>query len=447
VVAIQLANTVESVVSILGVLRAGMIAAPIPLLWRHEEMVQALSYIGAKVIITASRIGSYAYADMAMHVAADVFPIRYICAFGDRVGDGVVPLDDIFTATGIEHVEPVSRSGNPAAHIAFVTFDTEPKGLVPIARNHQQLIAGGLNVFLESGGAADVPILSTIPATSFAGAVVTFMPWLLGGGPLHLHHGFDAGTFITQCEHLGSGIVTVPGPTLSPLSQAGLLDNAMTIAALWRSPERLVTAEAWARGANVVDVASFGELGVIAATRTGDGVPLSIPLGRIGSPRGAAANVKTIETARTKNGTLALRGQMVPSQAFPPGAEKSSLPYLVADAEGFVDTGFACKLDSTHQALTIDAPPAGFTSIGAYAFRSGMVDGAVAEVDPDATIVALPDAMLGQRLAGNASNSQKLQAELNARGTNPLITGAFQSRKSYTPEIDINLSTHQVAAE
>jgi hypothetical protein len=221
----------------------------------------------------------------------------------------------------------------------------------------------------------------------------------------------------------------------------------MTITALWRSPERMVAADVWSGNGKVVDVASFGEIGVIAATRMRDGVPLSIPLGRIGSPRGAAANVKTIETTRSKSGTLSLRGQMVPCQAFPPGAEKSSLPYLVADAEGFVDTGFACKLESTQRALSIDAPPAGFTSIGAYAFRSGMVEGAVAEVDPDATIVALPDAVLGQRLAGNASNSQKLQAELNARGANPLITGAFQARKSYTPEIDINLSTHQVAAE
>src|SRR3954471_5108082 len=34
IVAIQLPNIVESVLTILGVLRAGMIAAPLPLLWR-----------------------------------------------------------------------------------------------------------------------------------------------------------------------------------------------------------------------------------------------------------------------------------------------------------------------------------------------------------------------------------------------------------------------------
>ncbi len=57
VVAMQLPNTVESIVAFLGVLRAGMIAAPMPLLWRQQDIVSALSRIGAKAIITSSRIG------------------------------------------------------------------------------------------------------------------------------------------------------------------------------------------------------------------------------------------------------------------------------------------------------------------------------------------------------------------------------------------------------
>jgi acyl-CoA synthetase (AMP-forming)/AMP-acid ligase II len=41
VVAIQLANTVDSVIALLGVLRAGMIAAPLPLLWRERGVSPA----------------------------------------------------------------------------------------------------------------------------------------------------------------------------------------------------------------------------------------------------------------------------------------------------------------------------------------------------------------------------------------------------------------------
>src|SRR5476651_2130297 len=63
VVAIQLPNTVESVIALLAVLRAGMIAVPLPLLWRKQEIVGALSRVGPKAIITSSRIGSARHAE------------------------------------------------------------------------------------------------------------------------------------------------------------------------------------------------------------------------------------------------------------------------------------------------------------------------------------------------------------------------------------------------
>jgi acyl-CoA synthetase (AMP-forming)/AMP-acid ligase II len=45
------------VIALFGVLRAGMIAAPLPLLWRKQEMLVALLRCSAKAIITAARIG------------------------------------------------------------------------------------------------------------------------------------------------------------------------------------------------------------------------------------------------------------------------------------------------------------------------------------------------------------------------------------------------------
>ncbi len=45
-------NTVDSVLTLLGVLRAGLIAMPLPLLWRRADAVAALSRVGAKALIT-----------------------------------------------------------------------------------------------------------------------------------------------------------------------------------------------------------------------------------------------------------------------------------------------------------------------------------------------------------------------------------------------------------
>ena len=46
----------------------------------------------------------------------------------------------------------------------------------------------------------------------------------------------------------------------------------------------------------------------------------------------------------------------------------------------------------------------------------------------DLTPVALPDALLGQRLAGATSDRAATAAQLHANGANALITGAFRER-------------------
>ncbi len=111
VVAMQLPNTAESVIAFLGVLRAGMIAAPMPLLWRRHDIVAALRNVGAKAIITTSRIGSAANADIAMQAAVELFPIRHVCSFGRDLPDGIVPLDDVFDPRNTDVFATPSRSG------------------------------------------------------------------------------------------------------------------------------------------------------------------------------------------------------------------------------------------------------------------------------------------------------------------------------------------------
>ena len=287
VVAMQLANTVDSVIALLGVLRAGMIAAPLPLLWREQEMVAALSRIGAKAIVTSSHVGLAAQSEIAMQVAAELFPIRHICGFGRDLPDGVVPLDDVFNPAPTEFYQPSVRPGPAAAHVAAITFDVTGDGLVPVARSQSELIAGGLAVFREAGIAENATILSTIPAASFAGITLTLMPWLLAGGTLALHHGFDPAVFAEQSRAHEPCSVVLPGPALAPLADAGLLGGHIkNILALWHAPEQLAAAVPWQRDAALVDIASFDETGLLPARRGPDGLPAPIPHGAFVAPAG-----------------------------------------------------------------------------------------------------------------------------------------------------------------
>jgi AMP-binding enzyme len=428
VVAMQLPNTVESVISLLAVLRAGMVVAPLPLLWRKQDMVSALSRVGAKAIITSTHIGSVDHGDIAMRVAAELLAIRHVCSFGGNTPDGVVALDDIFTSEPGEIVRPFTRAGNAADHVAVVTFDIAVNGMVAVARSHSEVMAGGVAALLEVGIAEDTTILSAIPLSSFAGLALTLMPWLVGGGPLALHHGFDAPAFDEQRRTLAASTAVLPAVILAPLLQADLLDGSIpNIIALWRAPERLANSTRWQGTGALTDVACFGEVALLPARRGPDGMPAPIPCGAIGAPRGASGAIPIAECVRTKAGTLALRGPMVPTNVFPHGAGDAAAPGLAPGMAGFIDTGYACRRERRADTFIITGPPAGVTTVGGYRFRQNDVDWLVAKVDLDATLVALPNALLGQRFAGSAPDQQATRAELQAQGANPLIADAFAS--------------------
>ncbi len=184
VVGVQLPNIVENVLTILGVLRAGMIAAPMPLLWRSADAVTAMARVGAKALITCGRVGGFEHCRLATRVAADVFSIRYVCGFGDNLSDGVVPLHDLFTAEKLDPIPLLDRNGHAAAHLAVINFESGEDGPVPVARRHLELLAGGMCVLSEGRFQPHGSMLSTIAPASFAGISLTLVPWLLTGGTL-----------------------------------------------------------------------------------------------------------------------------------------------------------------------------------------------------------------------------------------------------------------------
>jgi hypothetical protein len=255
---------------------------------------------------------------------------------------------------------------------------------------------------------------------------LTVAAWLLGGGALHLHHGFDAEAFAVQTRALAGGNLLLPGAALAPLAEARLCAGFKHILALWRAPERLTLAPAWRGEAALTDIASFGEIGLVGMRRMRDSVTAPIPFGVVDAPRGALDAIPVIETGRNPGGTLFLRGPMVPRLPFPPGAELGEPPHLALDETGAVDTGYPCRRE--RDGLIVTGPPAGITGVGGYRFGTRALEAVVAKFDPAATITALPDALIGERLAGSAEDAAALAAALRARGVNPLITGAFRAR-------------------
>jgi non-ribosomal peptide synthetase component E (peptide arylation enzyme) len=121
VVGIQLPNIAENVLTILGVLRGGLTPALLPQLWRRADAATELKRAEAKALITCCRIGQFDYGELTRSVVADVFSIRFVCAFGPRLCDGVVALDDLMTGAPRDPPPAIDRGGVPAGISAILS--------------------------------------------------------------------------------------------------------------------------------------------------------------------------------------------------------------------------------------------------------------------------------------------------------------------------------------
>jgi hypothetical protein len=289
---------------------------------------------------------------------------------------------------------------------------------VPVARSHDELIAGGLAVMAEGQLTQDTILLASLLQGSFAGLSLTVMPWLQCGGTLALHQPFDAEVLADQCAELHCDTLVLPGPLVSILAETELLADIglKKIIAAWRNPEQLASSPPWNHAeTEMIDVQVFGETGLIAARRAVTGLPTAISPGR--------------EIVRTKGGTLALRGPMVPRHPFPPGAEHGGAAYFEADVSGLVDTGYPCRIARDAGAIEISGPPVGVVNVGGYRFLRDDLAGLSDAAEMAASITALPDAILSHRLGGSAIDREAVRMELTQRGVNPLVAGAFRDRR------------------
>jgi hypothetical protein len=429
VVGMQMANTVDAVVTFLGILRAGLIAMPLPLLWRQADCVAALNRVGATALIVSGRIGATDHCELAMNVAAEVFHIRQVGGFGDNIPDGLTGFDDLYGSPAGEPPPAISRAVNPAAHVAAITWDVAPDGAVPVARSHVELLAAGAGIALEARLEQNAIILDSLALPSLAGLSVGIVPWLLIGGTLALHHPFDHEVLLQQARDEQCGLLIVPAPVALQLGASEALSPRgaiKTVVAAWRAPDRIAASASWDDPAvGLVDVPVFGETGVFAMRRGDDGRPAPLALGPLTSPRGVAGALHVGEIAMTEAGTLGLRGPSVPKFPLPPEIDSVAKPAFAVGPDGLADTGFPCVADAATRALTMSGPPAGIVGVGGYRFAARALGALAAEVAPDGRITPQPDVLAGARLAGSAPDAARMREALAARGVNPLIVAAF----------------------
>jgi AMP-binding enzyme len=430
VIAVQLPNTIEFALTVLAAHRAGLVVAPLPLLWRHAELTAALNRTAARAIVTTGRIDGVAYADLAMNAAAEAFSIRHVCGFGSDLPEGMASLDQ-----AISRESPTSRAViQDGRKAALISFDVTNDGFRPVPRAHFALIAAGLAISLESDVTQGATIMSAFAPMSFAGLSSSLAMWLLTGGTLVLHHPFDEQVLEDQIKDYACDTLVAPAPLALRLDEfdlAARLPRLRNVIGLWRAPEQVAASASWtAREATLTDVYLFGEAGLFGARRSAeDGSPAPIKPGPHGARREVPGSAIAGEILLTPRGTLGLRGPMVPVAAYaPPPPPSDSL--IAPPPRDYVDTEYTARLDRLTGALNITSPPSGIMAVGGYRFLAHDLQKWSRRLGQGALLTALPDRLSGLRLAGRAHDNARARDAMTELGLNPLMVEAFRDRGS-----------------
>jgi hypothetical protein len=432
-VAVQLPNTIEFILTLLAANRAGLVVALIPQLWRQAELVAALNRTSARAIVTMDKIDGVIHSDIAMNAAAEVFSIRHVCGFGGPLPEGMAALDEAIA----REAQPSRSTIQDGRKAAIISFDVTTDGFRAVPRPHLSLIAGGLAVSMEAGVPQGASIMSAFAPSSFAGIVSSLAAWLLTGGTLSLHHPFDNEVLEEQLAEQGCDTLVAPAQLALRLDETDLparLPNLRRVVGLWRTPEQVASGPPWmSRQISMTDVYLFGEAGLFGVRRTADdGTPALVRPGVHGAPRetsGASGSSVAGEILLTPKGTLGLRGPMVPIAAYaPPRPPSDSL--VPQPPRDYVDTEYAARLDRATGAISITAPPAGIMAVGGYRFLAQDLQEWSRRLGQGTLLTALPDRLSGHRLAGRAQDNARAREALTELGLNPLMVEAFRERST-----------------
>lgn len=388
-IALETPATVDTVLALLAAFRAGLIAAPIPPLWRRRDSVDNLRKLSPAALVTTGMVDGDKVGTRGLTIAAALPSVTRIYGLGSGLPEGVSDLAE----SGSPAAPAAAAEGASPDQLATVTMTaTGADGAVQLhARTHAQWLAIGLATVMECRLPEGCNLLVPFSFSGLAGIGAGLVPWLFTGGTLHLHHFSGLRPLVVHAANLAPDFVLVPGALAEPLIGALTRRGAArpgTLGAVWKSahPETLPPALPSASATKFIDLTVLDELAFVPRRRT-ERAPAGLPLGAIalnqqapgpamletrldGRPQRAGSRERSL-----LNGTLALRGAVVPLTGRLPLGDGDAPSGLTADSEGFLRTDIVCRLTGGSPALAVPVGREGDTvTVGGIPIATSALD-------------------------------------------------------------------------
>lgn len=203
VAVVQLANTWELLAVYLACAKVGVIVAPVPALYRRNELRYIAHTTRARALICASRIKTHGTLEMMLALSRECPSVGVVMAFGDSVAGEAVDLTsrlsrepDLAQLAAYARRNPISP--NDVVNVLW-TSGTEgyPKG---VARSHNDWTFYA-DIFAEQFGIGDgCRLLAGRQLVTCGSFTAYIVPWLANAGTIVCHHPFDLELFIRQLE-------------------------------------------------------------------------------------------------------------------------------------------------------------------------------------------------------------------------------------------------------
>lgn len=209
IVAIQLPNIAELVISYFAICKLGAISSPIPIQFREFECTQLINSLNAKAVITMKQINERSYAAMYDEIRSTEQNVETIFTFDHAENAIHINLDNAVDTP----VEQPTITANDIFTICWTSgTEGKPKG---VPRSHNEWYVSAYASVDAAKLTQNDRILLTFPLVNMAGIGGVLVPWVLSGGTLVLHHPFDFPTFLAQIDQEQITYTLVPPSLLT----------------------------------------------------------------------------------------------------------------------------------------------------------------------------------------------------------------------------------------